>query len=212
MRQSSVFDKNVKKYEDWYENNPHAFQSELEAIRQQIQTLPENISGIEVGLGTGRFASHLGIKEGVEPSLEMAKLAAKRGIEVVEGVAERLPYSDMKFDFVLFVTVCFFQNLKEAIKEAKRVLKPRGSLIIGFLDADKTIARSYTERKKESVFYKKARFLTVKQISSLVLDSGFKDLSFNQTLFTDPDQMTAPDIPRAGFDKGSFIVVKASKK
>lgn len=53
--------------------------------------LPENIKGIEVGLGTGKFAKVLGIKEGVEASNEMAAIALKRGIEVVTGRAENLP-------------------------------------------------------------------------------------------------------------------------
>ena len=103
MLQTEIFNENVEAYEAWYDTYPEVFQSEVAAIKEQLLKLPENIYGIEVGLGTGRFAKALGIKEGVEPSEEMAKKAMKRGIEIMKGVAEKLPYSDYHFDFILFV-------------------------------------------------------------------------------------------------------------
>ena len=105
MTHTKIFDRHVEEYEKWYEDYPEVYQSELTAIREQLLKLPENIRGIEVGLGTGRFALPLGIKEGVEPSSGMAEKAINRGIEVIEGLAERLPYGDLQFDFVLFVTI-----------------------------------------------------------------------------------------------------------
>jgi len=65
--------------------------SELEAVRSM---LPVDGTGIEIGVGTGRFAAPLGIKLGLEPSKSMASLARQRGIEVVEGEAEALPFED----------------------------------------------------------------------------------------------------------------------
>ena len=106
MPHTKKFDQNVEAYEQWYEDYPEVFESELLAIKEQFQKLPENLHGIEVGLGTGRFSVPLGIKEGIEPSKEMAALAVKRGISVIDGYAEQLPFGDLKFDFVLFVTIC----------------------------------------------------------------------------------------------------------
>lgn len=37
-------------------------------------------NGLEVGIGTGRFAIPLGITTGIEPSAAMAAIAAKSGI------------------------------------------------------------------------------------------------------------------------------------
>ena len=53
---------------------------------------------LEVGVGTGRFASRLGVKVGVEPAKAMADMARKRGIEVYEARAEELPFDDESFD------------------------------------------------------------------------------------------------------------------
>jgi hypothetical protein len=46
------------------------------------QAIPIGRKGLEVGVGTGRFAQALNIPYGVEPSRAMANLARKRGIEL----------------------------------------------------------------------------------------------------------------------------------
>lgn len=212
MKKAEIFDQNVMEYEAWYKKHPFVFESELQAIRMHFREIPPNSYGIEVGLGTGRFSRALGIKEGVEPSEEMAEKAVSRGIEVIHGFAERLPYRDLHFDFVLFVTICHLDDVKEALREANRVLKHKGTLIIGFLDARGEIAGSYTEKKMESTFYRYARFWSVKELHDLIKSSGFKELSYYQTLFGDLDAIQSVQIPKEGHGEGSFVVVKAVKK
>lgn len=212
MLNIEVFDKHVEDYEAWYDKYPEVYESELAAIREQLTKLPENIRGIEVGVGTGRFAQPLGIKEGIEPSEEMAKKAMSRNVEILKGVAENLPYGDLQFDFVLFVTVCHLENIKLAIEQAHRVLKHKGSIIIGFLDKDQSIAKEYTERRQYSTFFKKANFYTVNYIKQIVEEIGFKNLEFNQTLFGDLNTIKVVQLPKPGYGEGSFVVVKAIKK
>src|SRR5687767_5053332 len=104
MIKALPINEHVAEYEEWFEKYPFVFQSEVEAIRDLLPT-GNNISGIEVALGTGRFSKELGIKEGIEPAPNMRALALKRGIEVLPADAENLPYKDMRFDFVL-MTFC----------------------------------------------------------------------------------------------------------
>ncbi len=212
MLQSEIFNRNVEDYEAWYETNQEIYMSEVAAIQEHLQQLPENIRGIEVGLGTGRFSAPLGIKEGVEPAVGMAQRAAKRGIESIKGTAERLPYSDLSFDFVLFVTICHLDNLPLALAEANRVLKRDGAIIIGFLDKEQKIAAQYEQKRHRSTFYKHAKFYSVKRISQLLLDSGFKHLEFNQTLFGELEEIQEIQMPKPGHGMGSFVVVRATKK
>ena len=212
MTQIGIFEKNVGEYEKWYEDYSEVYQSELAAIKEQLLKLPENIRGIEVGLGTGRFAQPLGIKEGVEPSEAMAEKAMKRGIEIIDGVAEKLPYGDMQFDFVLFVTICHLDSIKNALAEAHRVLKPKGSILIGFLDKEQSVAKHYIEKRQQSTFFAKAKFYPINRIKSLLKETRFKDLEFNQTLFGDLDDIKEIQMPKQGFGEGSFVVVKATKK
>ena len=124
----SAFDSNVDRYEQWFTDHPLAYVSELRALRE---LLPAKAAGIEIGLGTGRFAAPLGITKGIEPSRSMAELARKKGIEVVPGVAEHLPFRDGEFAFCLMVTtVCFLDDRDMAFREVHRVLKPGGSFVV----------------------------------------------------------------------------------
>lgn len=212
MLQTEIFNNNVEAYEAWYDNYPEVFQSEVAAIREQLLKLPEDIYGIEVGLGTGRFSQALGIKEGIEPSKEMAKKAIKKGIEIMKGVAEKLPYRDYHFDFILFVTICHLDNLKAALNEAHRVLKPKGSIIIAFLDKEQTIAHQYEEKRQRSTFFKNATYYSVDKVRDLLKKAKFKDLEFNQTLFGELNEIKNVQTPKDGYGEGSFVVVKAVKR
>lgn len=212
MKKSVLFSTHAKRYEDWFKKYPEVYLSEVAAVKEQLIKLPENIKGIEVGLGTGRFAQPLGIKEGIEPSPEMASRAKVRGIAVVNGTAENLPYKDLNFDFVLFVTICYLDNLKLALKETYRVLKLYGSVIIGFIDKEQTIGKAYEEKRSHGVFLKYAKFYTVNQVINSLKEAGFKNLEFNQTLFGALDDIKEVQLPKSGYGEGSFVVIKAIKK
>ena len=80
----AVFDKNTLDYDKWFIEHFNLYQSELLAIKQAI---PKNKSGIEIGVGTGRFAQPLNIKVGVEPSDNMARVAKQRGIQVIKAAS-----------------------------------------------------------------------------------------------------------------------------
>lgn len=212
MPQVDPFVQHADLYDQWFEKHAAVYQSELQAIKQQMLTLPENIHGIEIGLGTGRFSADLGIKEGIEPALPMAKMAAKRGVEIMQGTAERLPYGDLHFDFVLFVTICHLDDAGLAFREAHRVLKRGGSLIVGFLDRDRPIAQAYETKRSQSIFYKNARFHTVERVRDLLDETGFKNPEYLQTLFGDLEEITEPQPSEEGYGRGSFVVLKANKK
>ena len=205
------FNEHVSEYEQWYEKYPFVFQSEVEGIRELLP-MGNNIYGIEVALGTGRFAKELGIKEGIEPSVNMRALALKRGIEVLAGEAENLPYKDMHFDFVLMVfCISYFDDLPTAFSEAKRVLKNGGSLIAGFIDKDSIIGKFYEQRKPDSVFYKQANFYSTKRIIAELKKLGFKKLQFSQTLFLELDEIKEFEPAKPGYGEGSFVLIKAIK-
>ncbi|MFL1895322.1 class I SAM-dependent methyltransferase [Aquimarina sp. 2-A2] len=212
MIQTEVFNNNVEAYEVWYDEHKAVYESEIAALRAQLEKLPATLRGIEVGVGTGRFSKPLGIKEGIEPATEMADKAIRRGVEIIEGTAERLPYKDIQFDFVMFVTICHLSNVKAAFKEAYRVLKRGGSIIVGFLDKDQTIARSYLEKRNQSTFYRNATFYTVTHIIKLLKEVKFIETEFNQTLFGKLEDIKKIQEPKEGYGEGSFVVVKAIKR
>jgi SAM-dependent methyltransferase len=206
----NAFDDNVDRYEQWFVDHPLAYVSELRAVRE---LLPTNGSGLEIGLGTGRFAAPLDITKGIEPSRSMAELARKKGIEVVPGVAEHLPFRDGEFAFALMVTtVCFLDDRDMAFREVHRVLKPGGSFVVGFVDRDSPLGKEYQTRKDASAFYKHATFYTTKDIISALEQAGFGSLEFRQTLFKPLDEMVEIEPVKEGSGQGSFVVVRALKQ
>jgi SAM-dependent methyltransferase len=204
------FDRNVQQYEEWFIKHPFAYVSELHAVRELI---PLAGNGVEIGVGTGRFSAPLGIRQGIEPSRAMAEVARKKGLDVVSGVAENLPYKDSKFEFCLMVTtVCFLDDIDLAFQEAYRVLKPHGSFIIGFVDRNSPIGREYEQRKNESPFYKTATFYSVDELLVHLKKAGFVKFRFCQTLFGPLQDMQEPSDVKEGFGEGSFVVIKADKQ
>jgi len=205
----SAFEKHFSLYEEWFKKNEYAYQSELDAVKLLI---PKFEKGLEVGIGTGKFAVPLGIKSGVEPSYEMRKIALERGLNVVDGVAENLPFENNSFDLVLMVTtVCFVDDVLKSFKESFRVLKDSGIILIGFVDRESTIGKIYQQNKEKSLFYKEATFYSTSEIVELLYEAGFKDFNFSQTIFHTLDKIKEKEPAKHGFGKGSFITIKAKK-
>ncbi|SHF19602.1 Ubiquinone/menaquinone biosynthesis C-methylase UbiE [Thermoanaerobacter uzonensis DSM 18761] len=209
MPKISAFEKHFDRYEEWFEKNEYAYQSELDAVKL---LMPKFEKGLEVGIGTGKFAVPLGIKSGIEPSYQMRKIALERGLNVVDGVAENLPFEDNSFDLVLMVTtVCFVDDVLKSFKECFRVLKNSGTILIGFVDRESTIGKIYQANKEKSLFYKEAMFYSTSEIVELLYKAGFKNFNFSQTIFKKLDEIKEKEPVRYGFGKGSFIVISAKK-
>ena len=54
MAKTGPFNEHLSEYEQWFSDNHYVFKSELEAIRK---ALPKKGRGIEIGIGSGIFAS-----------------------------------------------------------------------------------------------------------------------------------------------------------
>jgi SAM-dependent methyltransferase len=168
--------------------------------------------GIEIGAGSGRFAKPLGIEVGIEPSPSMRTLARERGIKAIGGIAEKLPLKPETFDYALFVTtVCFLDSLSQAFSETFRILKPQGLAVIGFIEKESPLGRTYQLRKAESRFYREASFHTADEIMRELKTAGFTDFSLVQTLFPEEEGAGAALVVKEGHGDGAFVVVRAKK-
>ena len=207
MAKIEPFEKYNKEYDEWFIKNKNIYLAELNAIKSLV---PSSKLGVEIGIGTGRFALPLRIKVGVEPSKKMAKISRKRGIKVYEGVAEQLPFGDKTFDFVLFVTtICFVDDLTKSFEEVHRILKNDGFILIGFVDKESDLGKRYRLKRKKSKFYKDAAFYSVNEVINFLRKTNFKDIITKQTVFT--NQTDRLDYIEDGHGKGSFIIIKAIK-
>jgi len=203
------FEKHTSDYEDWFEKNHFAYTSELNAIKEK---LPKSGDGIEIGVGSARFAAPLDIEFGIEPSSRMRKIAKHRGIEVIGGIAENLPFTNTQFDYILMVTtICFLDDIGKAFREAHRVLKKTGDFIVGFVDKSSTLGKLYEKNKSQNKFYKVATFYSVDEVISHLKQAGFGDFNFVQTIFHTLNKISEVEPVKNGYDQGSFIVISAKK-
>ncbi|HID71301.1 MAG TPA: class I SAM-dependent methyltransferase [Thermoplasmata archaeon] len=211
MGKNSPFDDYAEDYDRWFEENKYVYLSELEAVKHFI---PEGKKGVEIGVGSGRFAVPLGLKAGVDPSPSMRKIAEERGLKLYEGVAEALPFENSVWDFVLMVTtLCFVEDAEQSLKEVWRVLKDGGFFILGFIDRESPLGRNYLKKKEKSVFYKEAHFYSAKEVLSLLKKTGFGEFELVQTLFVEDIKVVkAPQPFKNGYGKGGFVVVRTVKK
>jgi len=210
MAKNMPFDEYSSSYEDWFERNKFAFESELQAIKE---VLPKSKNSIEIGVGSGRFAAPLAINIGIDPSKKMREIAQKRGIKTINAVAEYLPFKDCQFEFALMITtICFLDNVESSFKEVHRILKPYGYFIIGLVDKDSLIGKLYQQHKNENVFYKVANFYSVDEVFSHLKKVGFREFNINQTIFHKLTEISEVESTKEGYGDGSFVVIKATKR
>ncbi|HHW77581.1 MAG TPA: methyltransferase domain-containing protein [Xanthomonadaceae bacterium] len=209
MPKIAAFEAHAERYEDWFTRNEAAYLSELLAVRA---FLPWSGRGLEIGVGSGRFAAPLGIQVGVDPSPAMLALAAARGIEVVVGTAEQLPFPPARFDYALIVTtLCFVDSPARMLAEAHRVLEPNGSLVIGFIDRDSPLGRDYLAHQARSVFYREATFYSAAEVEQLLGEAGFTIHAWGQTLSHSLAETCMIEPLQSGRGRCSFVVVSAGK-
>lgn len=208
MRQPT--DLEARAYDEWYDRHRWAYETELAAIRP---LLPSGDRAVEVGVGTGRFASRLGLRGGVEPARAMARVARRRGVEVVQGVAEHLPFASGRLECVLMVTtLCSVPNPAAALREAARVLGPGGVVVVADVDPDSFLGRLYEALRATGTFLRDARFRPVRDIRVWLRAAGFAEPRVRQTLFHAPADVTAVEPAREGHGEGGFVVVAAARR
>jgi len=204
---SDFFDKHYKNYDAWYDKNKFAYLSELEAVKKVI---PSKGAGLEIGVGSGRFAVPLEITVGIDTSEKMVEFAKKRGVNAWVGSGENISFNSSMFDYVAIIfTLCFVKNPKKVLKETARVLKKSGKIIVGIVDKESFLGKFYQE--KESMFYQEAQFFSVKETTKLLEEHGFEDFLYYQTLFDYPDKIKSVEKPIKGYGKGGFAVISAVK-
>jgi ubiquinone/menaquinone biosynthesis C-methylase UbiE len=206
---TQVFESSAQEYDTWFEKHRLCYESELQALKTLAGP---HRRGLELGVGTGRFALPLKIAVGIEPARAMAVIARERGIQVVGAVAEALPFPQDSFDLVAIITaLCFFRDPFQALMEATRVLTPSGRILIGMIDKDSPLGRLYEANRLQSKFYRDARFYGVRDVLTWLKRLGYGDEKLCQTIFKGLSDITEPEPVKEGFGSGGFVVISAQK-
>ncbi|WP_259516970.1 class I SAM-dependent methyltransferase [Halanaeroarchaeum sp. HSR-CO] len=207
MGPTEAFETQTGRYEEWFEENEPTYRSEVRALDRFVDT---GAFGLEIGIGTGRFAEPLGIDVGIDPALEMLEHAVERERSVVQGVAEWLPFQDDVFDVALIVTtICFVDDIERTLEEAGRVLHADGRLVMGYIDRESEYGRHYQAIKDENPFYRDATFVSTDELLADLDALGYGDVDIVQTVFGSPGEHDEVDEPRPGYGEGSFVALSA---
>ncbi len=185
-----IFDSIADSYDRWYDepDGRAVFNAELQCLRPLCRHPVDR--WLEAGVGTGRFASSLGIANGMDPSVPMLRHAAARGIRTCAGRAESIPFPADSFDGVLLaLTLCFIADPQKALNECSRILRPGGSLLLGIIPADSPWGRAYEKKKKQGrSVYAYATFYRTPDIVAWMKTAGLELKRAASTLFWSPEE------------------------
>lgn len=171
MAKTKSFEHYAENYDIWFEKHKTIYDDEVRTAKKLIGSAS---NGFEIGIGSGKFALPLGIKIGIEPSRRMREIAQAKGLDVIDGVAEDLPFENEKFDFAAMITtICFVDDLFQALSEAYRVIMPGGFLLVGMVDKNSPMGKEYQMKKAKSKFYGEASFYSSEEVTSLAQKAGF---------------------------------------
>ena len=211
---AEAFEDLAERYEAWYDTTPGRvlFDLELAALRPLLAGTAR--PRLEVGVGSGRFAAALGIEVGLDQAEAPLRLAKARGVRVVRGAGEQLPFGDNTFGAVaLVVTLCFAENPAGVLTEVSRVLGAGGRLVVGLVPLDSAWGRSYEEKGREGhPFYRHARFQTLVEYRRMLATAGFRLVEARSTLFQAPGDEPVVEPVRGGAVAGAGFVALAVQR
>lgn len=148
----------------WYERNRRGLAEvdfSRDAVVVKVQAIAKGLGErhalavLEVGAGSAdrfeylRSCTGIGSIQGIEPSQLAVNSALSKGLDVVRGTADDLPFDDQKFDIVIFgfcLYLCDRDDLFKIASEANRVLKKRGWIIIHDFYSPSPMSRPYSHK------------------------------------------------------------------
>lgn len=210
-----IFDAFAARYDRWYDKpfGKSAFNLEKACMESLCKNLRQPF--LEIGVGTGRFAEALKIEYGIDISTSVLKFAEERGIAVIKGKGERLPFINNSFGAIfIIVTLCFVDDPLKVLEEAARVLKNEGRIILGLILRESSWASFYKKKGEAgNVFYGIAKFYSFKELKAMVEKAGLKIMEISSTIFQAPTENPLRfESPRKGnYKKAGFVAVKVRK-
>lgn len=97
------------------------------------------------------------------------------------------------------------------LKEAKRVMKREGSIIIGLVPKDSPWGAYYEEKKRKgNPFYSRARFHSFEEIRKILRETGLTIAMIKSTLIQRPGKPCRAEEPVEGYtQEAGFLCIEA---
>lgn len=130
-------EQHLAEYKNYPDTQPEGFLPfHASRVNPIFWDIPDNSSVLDIGCNSGEFMKKLidgkkGVKvKGIDLSQNVVKIAQGKGLDVVLGDGETLPFPDASFDYVVLMEVIVHvHEPRKMLAEIKRVLKKDGVLI-----------------------------------------------------------------------------------
>lgn len=144
--------------------------------------IPEKAAVLDIGCGNGDLLAKLSddfdfYGTGLDSSEEVIELAKEKhpAFNFFTGSAEQLPFPDNAFDVMICSTSFHhFSDTSRFLQEAKRVLRPEGSLAIGEIRIPLyDLRKAYNNRLKKKSDDADVKVYGQKELEELFVEAGF---------------------------------------
>ncbi len=224
------FDGYANKYDTWFMENENLYKSEFGLVKKALGDVT-NKEVLSVGCGTGLFEKGLGVKNGIEPSADMADIAIKRGMDVRVGTLETLDLEKEKYDIIYFNgSSSYIKDLKPSYQKAYDALKKSGKLILIDVPKESAYGLMYLLAAAKNTFkddmlkgvlpkspypielVKSAEWHTSNEKIAVLKDLGIKEFEYYQTLVKNP-VYTDDEVEETitGYERGSYVAIVGKK-
>lgn len=153
-------------------SNPYCFARYRRGIERRLR--PED-SVLDIGCGTGLLLSMFTARRrtGCDLSPELLRQIRPAGVELVQADAERLPFDGAIFDLVYSINLLeHVPQPGRVVREALRVLKPAGTLLLVTPNGDLAWFLELADRLKLKVPEGPHRFLTNRELRDILREAG----------------------------------------
>ena len=228
------FDQYASLYDAWFLDNRNVLYSEVNLVASAIKGAKRVLS---VGCGSGLFEKILreerGIEivDGIEPSSGMAEIARLRGMNVVEATAEEASFGNGEYDRILF-NGCpsYISDLASVVRKAYEALPAGGRIVLVDVPKESSYGMMYNLAKAVGTwdhpllngvyppnpypieFVNIANWRTNAEKAELLEKTGFRNLTFSQTLTAHPlYSNNVEEQPSEGCDRGDYVALTGYK-
>ncbi len=227
------FDGYADQYDEWFIKNDKLFTSELRLFLKVLGDI-EGKRLLSVGCGSGLFESYIDCSnvEGIEPSVDMGKIAEKRGVNVIKyGTIEDVDLPENTYDIIYFNgSSSYMEDLTPVYEKSLKALVDGGKLIL--LDVPKesafglmyllgkslgTYDHPYLEGTMPELPYPLALassgvWHSTEEKIEVLKDLGIKEFEFYQTLVKNPLYTNEePEEVSEGYKSGGYVAIIAKK-